>query len=118
MSDKPEVKYQFVYERFSDEAARVMNQAGVRARMAPLAEGDITNACWDGMVAPDGRFYFPLSSENGECGQTKLAYFDYDQDKVIECFDAPLCTPCPRLYCRRRCWQDLYRPSFLWPSCQ
>ena len=88
MSDIPEKKYEFVFERFSDEAARVMNQAGVRSRMAPLAEGDITNACWDGMVAPDGRFYFPLSSENGECGQTKLAYFDYDNDKVVECFDA------------------------------
>jgi len=77
----------YVFERFSDDAARVMNQAGVRSRMAPLEEGAVTNACWDGMVAPDGRFYFPLSSENGECGATKLAYFDYDQDKVVTCFD-------------------------------
>ena len=83
-----EIKKEFVFERFSDESARVMNQAGVRARMAPMEDGPINNACFDGIVAPDGRFYFPLSSESGECGTTKLAYFDYDQDKVIVCFDA------------------------------
>ena len=83
-----EIKKEFVFERFSDEAARVMNQTTVRSRMAPMAEGPITNACFDGIMAPDGRFYFPLSSESGECGNTKLAYFDYDQDKVIECFDS------------------------------
>ena len=83
-----EIKKNYVFERFSEDAARVMNQTGVRSRMAPDEGGDVTNACWDGMVAPDGRFYFPLSSENGECGATKLAYFDYDQDKVITCFDA------------------------------
>ena len=68
-----EIKKQFVFERFSDEAARVINQTGVRSRMAPMADGPITNACFDGIVAPDGRFYFPLSSESGECGTTKLA---------------------------------------------
>ncbi|MBR2936978.1 MAG: hypothetical protein IKB80_00560 [Oscillospiraceae bacterium] len=86
MNQAPEKN--FVFERFSDEAARVINQTGVRSRMAPMADGSITNACFDGIVAPDGRFYFPLSSESGECGTTKLAYFDYDQDKVIECFEA------------------------------
>ncbi len=83
-----EIKKEFVFERFSDDAARVMNQTTVRSRMAPMAEGPVTNACFDGIMAPDGRFYFPLSSESGECGNTKLAYFDYDQDKVIECFDS------------------------------
>ncbi len=82
-----EIKKEFVFERFSDDAARMMNQTGVRSRMAPMADGPVTNACWDGMVAPDGRFYFPLSSEGGECGHTKLAYFDYDNDKVVECFN-------------------------------
>ena len=83
-----EIQKQFVFERFSDDAARMMNQTTVRSRMAPMADGPITNACFDGIMAPDGRFYFPLSSESGECGNTKLAYFDYDKDKVIECFDS------------------------------
>ena len=75
-----EIQKQFVFERFSDDAARMMNQTTVRSRMAPMADGPITNACFDGIMAPDGRFYFPLSSESGECGNTKLAYFDYDKD--------------------------------------
>ena len=86
MSETLQKKYEF--ERFSEESMRVMNQTGVRSRMAPQVGDDVTNACWDGMVAPDGRFYFPLSSENGHCKHTKLAYFDYDNNKVEVCFDA------------------------------
>ena len=47
-----EIKKEFVFERFSDESARVINQAGVRARMAPMEDGPINNACFDGIVAP------------------------------------------------------------------
>ena len=52
----------YVFERFSDDYRRLINQTSVRARMAPLPESDKSNACWDGIVAPDGKFYFPLSS--------------------------------------------------------
>ena len=56
--------------------------------MAPLPEGDKSNACWDGIVAPDGKFYFPLSSESGLCAATKLGWFDYDNDRVVVVCDA------------------------------
>ena len=78
----------YVFERFSDDSKRVINQTGVRARMAPKAGCEDANCCWDGMVAPDGAFYFPLSSESGLCGASKLARFDFDEDRVVKCFDA------------------------------
>ena len=78
----------FVFERFSDEAMRVMNQTGVKAAMPKAEESYGANCCWDGVVAPDGRFYYPLSSESGFCLNTKLAYFDYDEGKVTTCFDS------------------------------
>ena len=74
--------------REDSECKRLINQTGVRARMPKMEESFGANACWDGIVAPDGRFYYPLSSENGFCMHTKLGYFDYDQDKVVTCFDA------------------------------
>ena len=83
-----EPKKRFEFEVGSEESKRVINQTGVRARMPKLDESFGANACWDGIVAPDGRFYYPLSSENGYCLHTKLAYFDYDQDKIVTCFDA------------------------------
>ena len=86
MAEHREKKY--LFERFSDESKRLINQTSVRARMAPAEGAAEANACWDGVVAPDGRFYFPLSSENGLCGATKLGYFDYDNDKVVVCLDA------------------------------
>ena len=86
MSLEPRSRYEF--EVGSLESKRVINQTGVRARMPKLEESYGANACWDGIVAPDGRYYYPLSSENGYCLHTKLAYFDYDQDKVVTCFDA------------------------------
>ena len=79
---------QYVFQRDDAECRRLINQTGVRARMPKLEESEGANACWDAVVAPDGRLYYPLSSENGFCKHTKLAYFDYDQDKVVVCFDA------------------------------
>ena len=78
----------YVFERFSDDSKRLINQTSVRARMPDAEEAKYTNCCWDGVVAPDGRYYYPLSSENGFCCGTKLGYFDYDQDKVVTCFDS------------------------------
>ena len=72
----------YVFELFSDDYRRLINQTSVRARMAPLDGAENTNACWDGIVAPDGKFYYPVSCETGACISTKLARFDYDADKV------------------------------------
>ena len=78
----------YVFDRLSDDAKRVMNQTGVRTVMAPVEGSDNANCCWDGIVAPDGYFYFPLSSENGLCGHTKLGRFDYKNNKVDVVFDS------------------------------
>jgi len=82
-----EIVKSYVYDRGSDEAKRVINQTGVRARMPKMGEAEGANACWDAVVAPDGRLYYPLSSENGFCKHTKLAYFDYDKDEIVVCMD-------------------------------
>ena len=87
----------YVFELFSDDYKRLINQTSVRARMAPLDGGDETNACWDGIVAPDGMFYFPISSETGVGMGSKLARFDYDQDKVeVVCSSDDAFLPSPR----------------------
>ena len=86
MSEMPEKT--FVFAQDSTESKQVINQTSVRARMPKLEESYGANACWDAVVAPDGRLYYPLSSENGFCCATKLGYFDYDEDKVVTCFDA------------------------------
>ena len=86
MSQEPIKRYEF--DRECLEGKRLINQTGVRAGMPKMEESFGANACWDGIVAPDGRFYYPLSSENGFCMHTKLGYLDYDQDKVVTCFDA------------------------------
>ena len=86
MSELPVKRFEF--ERECEESKRLINQTSVRARMPGFDEAWGANACWDAVVAPDGRLYYPLSSENGFCCATKLGYFDYDQDKVVTCFDA------------------------------
>ena len=85
-----EPKKRFEFEVGSEESKRVINQTGVRARMPKMEESFGANACWDGIVAPDGRFYYPLSSENGYCLHTKLAYFDYEKEEVITCINTLL----------------------------
>ena len=87
MSQEPVVK-RYEFDRECLEGKRLINQTGVRAAMPSMEESYGANACWDGIVAPDGRFYYPLSSENGFCMHTKLGYLDYDQNKVVTCFDA------------------------------
>ncbi len=87
MNEAPKKSYVFA-DREDPATKRLINQTSVRARMPKMEESYGANACWDAVVAPDGRLYYPLSSENGFCCATKLAYFDYDQDKVVTCFDA------------------------------
>jgi len=78
----------YEFDRDGDACRRLINQTSVRARMPKLEESYGANACWDAVVAPDGKLYYPLSSENGFCMHTKLGCFDYEQDKVEVCFDA------------------------------
>ena len=77
MSEAPIRNYVFK-GREDPEGKRLINQTSVRARMPKMEESYGANACWDGIVAPDGRFYYPLSTEHGFCKHTKLGYFDYD----------------------------------------
>ena len=77
----------YVFERYSDDWRRLINQSGVKRNMIKKEGNESLNAVWDGMVAPDGRFYYPLSSESGLCGVTKLAWYDFENDKVNICFD-------------------------------
>ena len=78
----------YVFDRFSDEARRVINQAGVK-QAQPAAEGNENyNACWDGALAPDGTFYYTLSSEAGKCDHAKLVRYDYDKNEIVDCFYA------------------------------
>ena len=74
---------EYVFERFSDDWRRLINQAGVKRNMVKKEGNEYLNAVWDGMVAPDGKFYYPLSSESGMCGTTKLAWYDFEKDEVI-----------------------------------
>ena len=50
--------------------------------MIPKEGCEKYNAAWDGMVTPDGVFYYPLSSEIGMCGNTSLARYDFDANEV------------------------------------
>ncbi|MCI6907621.1 MAG: hypothetical protein MR832_00520 [Clostridiales bacterium] len=78
----------YVFDRFSEDARRVINQTGVR-QAAPAAEGNENfNACWDGALAPDGSFYYTLSSEAGKCDHAKLVRYDFDENRIVECFYA------------------------------
>jgi len=85
MSEELQLRYEF--ELDSPESKRVINQTGVRARMPKIEESYGCNACWDGVCAPDGRFYYPPGSESGFGLNTKLAYFDYEKDEVVICLD-------------------------------
>ncbi|NLM77269.1 MAG: hypothetical protein GX173_04170 [Ruminococcaceae bacterium] len=79
---------QYLVERFSDDYYRLINQNGVRLAR-PQAEGNETfNTCWDGAISPDGTFYFTLSSEAGKFDHAKLVRYDYENNKIVDCFYA------------------------------
>lgn len=44
---------EFIFQRYSDEYRRLINQAGVKRNMPPKEGSEDLNAVWDGMVAPD-----------------------------------------------------------------
>ena len=56
MEQTPMKRYEF--NRFEDESKRLINQTSVRARMPKLEESYGANACWDAIVAPDGKLYY------------------------------------------------------------
>ncbi|MBE6930704.1 MAG: hypothetical protein E7463_10525 [Ruminococcaceae bacterium] len=75
-----------VFKRFSEESFRLINQTGV-SHVHPAAEGNETFNCnWDGAVAPDGYFYFTLSSENGRCDHAKLMRWKKGMPEMEQCF--------------------------------
>lgn len=77
----------YLFERFSDEWRTLINQNGVKRNMIKKEGNENLNAVWDGICAPDGKFYYPLSSESGLCGITKLAWYDFENNEVNICFD-------------------------------
>ena len=78
----------YVFERFTDDYYRLINQTGVK-QAVPKAEGNEKfNACWDGALSPDGEFYFTLSSEAGMCEHAKLNRYDYERNEIVDCFKA------------------------------
>ncbi|MEA4889574.1 MAG: hypothetical protein VB070_08955 [Clostridiaceae bacterium] len=78
----------YLVERFTDHYYRLINQAGVR-QARPQAEGNENfNTCWDGALSPDGTMYFSLSSEAGKCDHAKLVRYEYEQNKIVDCFHA------------------------------
>ncbi|MBE6930703.1 MAG: hypothetical protein E7463_10520 [Ruminococcaceae bacterium] len=79
---------EYVFERFSDDSYRLINQAGVK-EVFPVQEGNENfNACWDACISPDGKFYYTLSSESGKCDHAKMVHYDYDTNTLTECFYA------------------------------
>ena len=78
---------EYLFEYFSDDWKRVINQNGVRACMPSLEGNEEYNSIWDGKVAPDGRFYMPFSSEGAVNGVVHLKWYDYDTNDFYSAFD-------------------------------
>lgn len=78
----------YVFERFTDDYYRLINQTGVK-QAEPKEEGNEKfNTCWDGAVSPDGEFYFTLSSEAGRSEHAKLNRYDFEKVEIVDCFRA------------------------------
>ena len=75
----------YMFEQFTDEWKRLINQTGLKTRMPDREGNEQFNCAWDAAAAPDGRLYFPMSSECGWCGTEKLVYYDYESNEVIDC---------------------------------
>ena len=78
----------YVFERFSDDAFRLINQAGVRQAHTPEKGYENYNCNWDGKLSPDGTFYFTESSEGGKCDHARLMRYDYENNRFVECYYA------------------------------
>ncbi len=78
----------YVFERFSDDSFRLINQTGVRQAYPPETGYENYNCNWDGALSPDGVFYFTDSSEGGKCDHARLMRYDRAENKFVECFYA------------------------------
>lgn len=78
----------YLFERFSDDYYRLINQTGVKQALPKQEGNEKYNSCWDGAISPDGTFYFSLSSEGGKCEHAKLVKYDYNENKIVDCFYA------------------------------
>lgn len=59
---------------------KIMNQQGVRQCVVP--NPTLHNACWDSILAPDGRIYLSLCSELTTSEYAKLAVFDPEKNEI------------------------------------
>ncbi len=64
---------------------KLIPQAGLQLAQPPEEGNENFNTCWDGALAPDGTFYYTLSSEAGKCDHAKLVRYDYEHNRLVEC---------------------------------
>ncbi|MBR6748686.1 MAG: hypothetical protein IKM07_07080, partial [Clostridia bacterium] len=77
---------QFLFESLHDEKAyRLINQTGVKMAIPPEEGNENYNCCWDGVLSPDGKFYYTLSSEAGKYDHAKLVRYNYENNSIDEC---------------------------------
>ena len=87
----------YLFQPFSDDYYRLINQKGVRQAFPKDEGNEDYNTCWDGAVSPDGTFYFSLSSEGGNSMHAKLNRYDREKNEIVDCFNAgDLILPNPR----------------------
>jgi len=76
----------YKFKMFSDDYFRVINQTGVRQRIA-LCGLDYPG-CWDTKLSPDGILYYAASDESGRARHTRLISYDYQTDTAKICVKA------------------------------
>ncbi|MBU0715424.1 MAG: hypothetical protein KJ964_08720 [Verrucomicrobia bacterium] len=76
----------YKFKMFSEDYFRVINQAGVRQRVALC--GIDYPGCWDTNLSPDGILYYAASDESGRARHTRLVAYDYQTDTAKICVKA------------------------------
>ena len=76
----------YMYKSLDPENFKVINQAGVKQACFPLDGIPSYNACWDGLLAPDGRVYVPAGTENATGEYVKLCEYKFDENSFTDLF--------------------------------
>ncbi len=76
----------YLFKSYDDpDFYKLIPQAGVRCAEPPEEGNETFNTCWDGALAPDGTFYYTLSSEAGKCDHAKLVRYNYTKNCLEDC---------------------------------
>ncbi len=73
--------YMFTLDGTDPNVYQVMSQEGVHCEFGSEV-ADTHNCCWDGVVSPDGKFYFSFGSEQGNRGFAILNRYDLENHKI------------------------------------